>query len=288
MMTTASAALCKYQHINVTPMCGALGAEITGVDLSAPIAAVVRDEIHRAFLEYSAIVLREQDLAPDAQIAFTKIFGDVVRHPLYRSAEIESHPEILVIEHKSGEFFNGRNDVWHSDLTFQERPPLGSVLHCRAVWAGFGDTLFANQYLAYEELSDTLKSALDGMQGVHTAALLAERNNADTNNVPITEIQDPVVQPVVRTHPETGRKSLYVNAAFTTGIVGVPHEESNALLAFLHNHSTQHRFIYRHRWRVGDVVMFDNRCLMHYVVLDFPAQMHRRMHRTTAAGDRPG
>ena len=276
-----------YQHIGVTRLCGALGAEITGVDLSRPLAPTLRSEIRRAFLDHLMIVFRDQDLAPDAQIAFTKLFGPVARHPLYRAAEIDGYPEILVLEHKEGEYFNGRNDIWHSDVTFEEAPALGSVLHCRACWEGFGDTMFANQYLAYETLSDSMRSMLDSLQAEHDARLLADRNNAETSNIRIDEIPAAVRHPVVRVHPETGRRSLFVNAAFTTRILGMGDEESRSLLTYLYRHSAEPRFVYRHRWRVGDLVMFDNRCLMHYVVLDFPSQMHRRMHRTTAGGTRP-
>ena len=287
MATPANMVDTDYRTIRVTPLSGAAGAQIEGVDLSAPIPEAAAQEIHRAFLAHSVVVFRDQNLEPEAQLAFTRIFGETVGHPLYRSAEIEGFPEILVVEHKAGEFFNGRNDVWHSDLTFQEIPPLGSVLHCRACWEGFGDTMFANQHLAWESLSPAMQSMLGTLEAEHDASMLVKRNNAEQSSVPIDHVPAAVRQPVVRTHPETGRKSLYVNSAFTTGIVGMPKDEASSLLKFLYQHATQPRFIYRHRWRIGDVVMFDNRSLMHFVVLDYPAEMHRRMHRTTAGGDRP-
>jgi taurine dioxygenase len=277
----------RYRCFDLVPLSGAAGACLRGVDLSRPIGAELEEEIRRAFVAHSVLLFRDQDLSPAAQVAFTGVFGEVVRHPLYRSVEIPGHPEILVLEHRAGQFYNGRNDIWHSDLTFEACPALGSVLHCRACWEGFGDTMFANQYLAYEALSPRLKSLLDDLEAEHSASLLAERNNRESNNVRIPDTPTPVRHPVVRTHPDSGRKALYVSPAFTTGIVGLEAQESRALLAFLYEHATQPRFVYRHRWRVGDVVMFDNRCLMHYVVLDYPPEMHRRMHRTTAGGDRP-
>ena len=283
--TTAEAV--HYQRISVRPLCGALGAEIGGVDLSQPLDEATVAEIRRAFLDHSVIAFRGQDLPPDRQIAFTEIFGPVEQHPLYRSNPIDGYPEILVLEHKAGQFINGKNDIWHSDITFSETPPLGSLLHCRACWEGFADTMFANQHLAYERLSAPMKRFLDGLTAVHSAELLQRMNNAHPYNKRIESIADPVVHPVVRTHPETGRKSLYINAAFTIGIRELENEESANLLAFLYDHAVQPAFVYRHRWRVGDVVMFDNRCLMHYVVPDHPHDMHRRMHRTTAGGDRP-
>ena len=276
-----------YSHIEVRPVSGALGAEISGVDLGKPIPDTIRAEIYQAFLDHLLVLFRDQDLQARQQIDFTRLFGEVVRHPLYRSVPIEGFPEVLVLEHKAGQFFNGRNDIWHSDLTFEQAPALGSVLHCRACWEGFGDTQFANQYLAYESLSEQMRSLLAGLSAEHSASLLAERNNREENNVTIDEVPQPVCHPVVRTHPETGRKALFVNEAFTRGIIGMARDESDALLAMLYQHAVSPRFTYRHRWRVGDVVMFDNRCLMHYVVVDYPPQMHRRMHRTTAGGDRP-
>ncbi len=283
----AASAASRYRRISVRKLCGAAGAEIGGVDLSRPIDAERAAEIRRAFLENCVIAFRDQDLAPREQIAFTEIFGKVEQHPLYRGNGIEGFPEILVLEHKAGQFINGKNDIWHSDITFSETPPLGSVLHCRATWEGYADTMFANQYLAFEALSEPLKRLFDGMKAEYDATLLRKLNNAQSYNTAMGEIPPPVIHPAVRTHPETGRKGLFVNCAYTTRLLGVTAEESARLLDLLYAHCTRPDFVYRHRWRVGDVVMFDNRCLLHYVVQDHPFDMHRRMHRTTAAGDRP-
>lgn len=273
--------------IKVKPLCGAAGAEVGGVDLSRPLEAETIAEIRRAFLAHSVLAFRDQDLTPERQIAFTAIFGKVEQHPHYRTNTIEGHPEILVLEHKAGQFINGKNDIWHADITFIESPPLGSVLHCRAAWEGYSDTMFANQYMAYEALSEPIRHMLDALKAEHSAELLQQRNNAQSYNKPITEIAPPVVHPVVRTHPETKRKALFVNPVYTPRILGLSEEESKCLLDFLFAHAVRPDFVYRHRWRVGDVVMFDNRCLQHYVVPDHPHDMHRLMHRTTAAGDRP-
>ena len=276
-----------YARITVTRVCGAMGAEIGEVDLSNPLDEATVAEIRRAFLDHGAIVFRGQDVPPEQQIAFTEIFGSVVPHPLYRTNAIEGYPEILVLEHKAGQFINGKNDIWHSDITFGEAPPLGSVLQCRACWEGFADTMFANQYAAYEALSEPMRRFLEGLEAEHSSERLQRMNNAQSYNKRIEEIPEPVVHPVVRTHPETGRKSLYVNEAFVTRILGLTDEESENLLDFLYAHAVKPAFVYRHRWRPGDVVMFDNRCLMHYVVPDHPKDMYRLMHRTTAAGDKP-
>ena len=276
-----------YRHIEVTRVSAALGAEITGVDLAKPLHDEVRAEIHRAFLEHAVLLFRDQDVDPASQVAFTRLFGACEQHPLYRSNQIEGYPEVLVIEHKDGKFLNGRNDIWHADVTFAERPPLGSVLQCKAGRAGFGDTLFANLVGAYETLSRGLQRALEPLQGVHSARVLQERNNAAKENVPVDDIPPPVEHPVVREHPENGRPTLFVNPAYTVGIKDMRPEESRPLLDYLYAHATRPELCYRHRWRVGDVVMFDNRCLLHYVSVDYGPDLHRKMHRTTAAGDRP-
>ena len=287
MASARPAQATEYKRITVQKLCGAAGAVVGGVDLSKPIDADVTAEIRRAFLENCVIAFRGQDLPPDRQIAFTQIFGKVEQHPLYRGNQIEGFPEILVLEHKAGQYINGKNDIWHSDITFSETPPLGSVLHCRAAWEGFADTMFSNQYMAYEALSEPFKRMLDGMKAEYDAVLLRKLNNAQSYNTAMGDIPPPVQHPVVRTHPETGRKALFVNRAYTTRLLGVTEDESKALLDFLYDHIVRPDFVYRHRWQVGDVVMFDNRCLLHYVVPDHPHDMHRRMHRTTAAGDRP-
>ena len=277
----------SYRHIKVRPTAGALGAEIDGVDLARPIPGEVADEIRRAFLAHSVIAFRGQDLDPASQIAFTRLFGAVEQHPLYRSNQIEGFPEILVIEHKKGQFLNGRNDVWHADITFAEQPPLGSILHCKAAREGFGDTMFASQTRAFETLSPGMQRLLEPLQAEHSAVVMQQRNNSAKENVPIESIAPPVLHPVVRVHPETGRPTLFVNPVYTIGLQGMTAEESRALLDYLYQHAIRPEFTYRHRWRVGDVVMFDNRCLLHYVVVDYGPDIHRKMHRTTASGDRP-
>jgi taurine dioxygenase len=233
------------------------------------------------------LAFRGQDLGPASQVAFTRIFGEVHRHPLYRSKVLDGHPEILVLEHQGGKFYNGRNDVWHADVTFAEAPPLGSVLHCRDTTPGFGDTLFCSMSAAYDALSPGLRRILDGMHAEHSAARMVERNNAQSYNVPMAEVPPPVVHPVVAVHPETGRRSLFVNPIYTIRFCDMTEAESRPLLEYLFDLATRPENVYRHRWQVGDVVMFDNRCLMHYVAVDYGPSVHRLMHRTTAAGGPP-
>lgn len=272
--------------VTIKRLGGALGAEILGVDLAKPLDAATAETVKRALSEHLVIVFRGQDVPPAAQIAFTRHFGKVEQHPLYRTAQIPEYPEILVLEHKGGQFLNGRNDIWHADITFSETPPLGSVLHCKAIEEGFGDTLFANVQRAYERLSPGMKAMLGKMKAVHSAELLQRRNNKDSYNVGIKDIPPAVEHPVVRTDPATGRKGLFVNPAFTERFADMTEAESKPLLDYLYAFVPQPEHVYRHRWRVGDVVMFENRCVWHYVSCDYPPEMHRRMHRTSATGDR--
>ena len=184
------------------------------------------------------------------------------------------------------------NDMWHTDVTYQQAPPMGSILHAQILPPQGGDTLWASMYAAYDALSDRMKTFLDGMTALHDfgysySGYLLDKPEGRKRLREIEDQYPTVEHPVIRTHPETGRKALFVNSAFTTRLLGVSTEESEHLLKFLYAHAVRPDFVYRHRWRVGDVVMFDNRCLQHYVVPDHPHNMHRRMHRTTASGDRP-
>ena len=272
--------------LSINPASGALGIIIDGVqirNLDSAQLGLVRTLLD----EYSVLVFREQTLAPEEQIAFTARFGAVEQHPLYRSAILDGYPEILVLEHKNHQWVNGRNDVWHSDVTFSERPPLGSVLYCRDITEGFGDTLFCSMRRAYDCLSTGLQTMLGSMSAEHSSARMVVRNNSEKYNVPIAEIPPPVTHPIVRTNPSNGKKNLFVNPIYTIRFSGMTEEESNPLLNYLYQQATRPDNLYRHRWNVNDVVMFDNRCAMHYVVLDYGPEMHRLMHRTTAAGERP-
>ncbi len=272
--------------IEVIPVAGSMGAEVRGVDL-ADVDEAAYAIVRQAFLDHKALVFPDQHFTSAQQIAWTARFGKVERHPLYRSNVIPDHPEILVLEHKKGQWINGRNDVWHTDITFSERPPLGTVLYCRAIRPGFGDTMFSDLEKAYEALSDGMRLLLDPLTAEHDSSNLIRRNNTQDYNVAIGEMPPAVTHPVVRTHPETGRKCLFVNSAFTRRFSGMTEEESQPLLDFLYAHMIQPAFVYRHRWHVDDAVMWDNRCTMHYAVPDYGPDMYRLMHRTTASGDRP-
>ena len=273
-------------RLTVRSLGGALGAEVAG----AGLARLSRNEfarIRRAFLDHLVLVFRGQKITPLQQVAFTERFGPVEPHPLGSRPGHEEHPAVLVLENRPGKP-GARNDFWHSDITFGEEPPLASVLHALTVTPGHGDTLFCNMYAARENLPDGLKSEIAGLRAVHTSLPLAERNKeAGSDALPIRDVPPPVKHPVVRTHPETGRKAIFVNPYFTSHIAGVSAERSRRLLDTLQAEATKAENIYRHRWRPGDLVMWDNRCTMHYAVYDYDDTMPRLMHRTTAAGDRP-
>ncbi|MBT5228070.1 MAG: hypothetical protein HOM12_09620 [Proteobacteria bacterium] len=270
----------------MSPASGALGAVVEGLDISKLNSAQVA-AIRPLLDEYSVLVFPDQELTPEEQIAFTAHFGPVEQHPLYRSAILDGYPEILVLEHKNHEWVNGRNDVWHSDVTFSEEPPLGSVLYCRAITEGLGDTLFCSMRRAYDALSPGMQQMLRQLSAEHSSARMVVRNNSESYNVPIDEVPPPVNHPVVRTNRATGKQNLFVNPIYTIRFAGMTEKESDPLLNYLYEQATRPDNIYRHRWKVNDVVMFDNRCAMHYVVLDYGPEMHRLMHRTTAAGERP-
>ena len=274
--------------ITATPLGSALGAEVEGVDLSQPLGDELFAAVHRAFLDHQVLLFRGQKLDPAAQIAFTRRFGRVDPHPLNTRKAIAEYPELLVLENRTG-LRSARNNFWHSDISFAEEPPLGSVLHALEVpGGGKGDTLFCSMYRAYEELSPGMRRMLDGLSAIHDAEEIRRRNNTEDNDGnPIPEIPSPVEHPVVRTHPETGRKALYINRYFTRRFVDMSEEESKPLMDYLLDFAVRQENIYRHRWQAGDVLMWDNRCAMHYAIYDYGPDEVRYMHRTTAAGDRP-
>ncbi len=276
-----------HETFTLNPLSGALGVEVEGVDLSAPLSNSAFAALRQAFLDHIVLLFRDQDLTPAQQVAFTARFGPVEAHPLASRRGVDGHPEILVLENRPGQP-GARNDFWHSDISFAERPPLGSVLRAITALEGRGDTIFCNMYAAYDDLSPGLRGMLDGLVALHSAAPLARRNNEGGNDGrPITDVPEPTAHPVVRTHPDTGRKSLFINDYFTERFADMTIEESRPLIDMLCRRATVPENVYRHRWRAGDVLMWDNRCALHYAVRDYDDTMPRLMHRTTAAGDRP-
>ena len=281
--------------IEVNRLSSATGAEICGIDFNRPLARDAIEEVHRALAEHCVLLFRNADITPEQHIAFSKQFGPLEAHVLGEFS-LPGHPEIFVVSNvKDGGKLKGAvyaGQYWHSDLSYMKLPSLGSLLLCHEMPAVGGDTMWANMYLAYDTLSEPMKAFIAGLKAVHDYSHAYDTYFAKLpNRPPLTPEQraktPPVTHPMVRTHPVTGRKALYVNAGFTKGIVGMPAEESQPILDFLFRHSTRPEFIYRHKWRVHDMMFWDNRCAIHYALADYDFSVRRHMHRTTVAGDVP-
>jgi taurine dioxygenase len=282
------------QHFEVRAFDAAFGAEIIGLDLSRPLIAEDFARIHRAHLDHHVLVFRNQRITPAQQIEFTRRFGPLQVHVLHQFA-LAAYPEVLIV---SNIVENGKpvglgdaGHFWHSDLSYKEKPSLGSLLHAQELPLEGGDTLFANMHAAYDALPAHLREAIDGLHAEHTyLARYAElqKRSPWRPNLSAEQIAQvkPVVHPVVRTHPETGRKALFVSEHFTTRIVGLPDHESRALLDELFAHSVKPEFVYRHVWVEHDMVFWDNRSLMH-LAAGTPDHLRRKLYRTTIEGDTP-
>jgi taurine dioxygenase len=248
--------------------------------------------VRAALLEHQVIFFREQQLGPESQIAFARHFGELDVHPIVEG--LPDHPELLRVHKPAGEsasFGTG----WHTDNTFFERPSLGTVLYASVVPPWGGDTLFASMTRAWEALSERMQRMLSGLTAVHSAARAYDpavtgaakyRGDAAMRYRHSDAITREVVHPVVRTHPETGRKGLFVNPMFTQRIEGLHPTESDALLAFLFEHATRPELTCRFRWEAGSVAFWDNRCVQHYALDDY-REFERVMLRVTISGDRP-
>ncbi len=274
--------------LTVDPVSGTIGAEIGGVDLSEPLDDDTVGAIRRAFLDHHVVFFRDQDLSPDTLRRFGRQFGELDTHPFVEG--MDSHPEVIEVVTEPDDRFNFGGG-WHTDVTFLEEPDLGSILQAVDVPSVGGDTLFANQHLAYETLSDTMRAVIDPLVAIHSAGpQYAEGGYSTKSRSMRTKNPDrageTVRHPLVRTHPETGRRGLYVNRAFTTGIEGMRRDESQPLLEQLFTHAVREAFTCRFRWRPGSVAMWDNRSVQHYALYDYRG-FRRHMRRITIRGDRP-
>ncbi len=275
--------------IEIRPLSGSLGAEIHGIDLARPLDAETFERVERAFLDHLVLFFRDQELTPAQQVAFAARFGPVGRYPLAEA--IPEHPDIIAVVKEPGQTTNF-GGVWHSDTTYLETPSLGSLLYAKEVPASGGDTLFANMYLAYESLSPGLRRLLDGLRAVNSAGKNKEtlrgghlaRGAMTATAVDVRGLR--AEHPVVRRHPVTGRKALYVNRAHTVAFKDMTEAESAGLLGYLFEHAAREDFTCRFRWRAGSLALWDNRCTQHYPLNDYPGQ-RRVMHRATIEGDRP-
>lgn len=271
-------------------MAGSIGAEVAGLDLASPVDSDVRAALRAAWLEHLVLVVRDQPLSLDRFVDFARLFGDPVEYPFVPG--LEGHPEVIEIAKLPDETVNF-GGIWHSDTTYLDQPPMATTLIAREIPPYGGDTLFANQYAAFDALSPAMQEMLMPLRGVSSSSLAdvsktREDRRRDAASVgydaPTEDFE--AVHPVVRTHPETGRRSLFVNVAHTARFDGMTEEESRPLLQFLFAHQVRPEFTCRVRWAVGTLVLWDNRCAMHNPINDYHG--HRRvMNRITLAGDRP-
>jgi taurine dioxygenase len=279
-------------QLAIRPLGFALGAEVTGIDLRQPLNDLARRELLEAWHRNLVLVFPGQDLSAEQQIAFSRNFGELEHNesqPYYRDP---GHPEILLVTNrpiggKPSETRNtGRN--WHADLTYTTRPAKGSLLLCKEKPPVGGDTMWANLYLAYETLSAPLREFLDRLEAIHDVSLVKGLEKRDPEKVAdLMRRNPPVAHAVVKIHPDTGRKSLFLGQRIR-GFVGMTEEESAPILAFLNQHATSPEFVYRHRWSVNDLVMWDNRCTLHVALPDFDQTKSRHMTRTSLLGDVTG
>ena len=276
-----------YNTIRVKPLGGALGAEISGIDLNEVIQDEQLTEVRQVFGQYAVIFFRNQNLTPENEIRFAKRWGEINTNRVFSS--VEGYPQIALVV-KEPDQKNNIGGSWHTDHSYDIAPALGSMLFAHEVPASGGDTVFASMYKAYDTLSDGLKSTLGNLRARHSSvhvfgAARAEKGNDDT----VGRIKNPeaatqdAIHPVVITHPETGRKSLYVNPGFSLGVEGCSSEESKPLLEYLYAHAARPEFTCRFQWKEGSIAFWDNRATWHLAVNDYQGS-RRMMHRITIEG----
>ncbi len=272
--------------IKASPIAGALGAQISGVDLTQPLQAADVAEMRRALLDHLVIFFHDQPMSSNNFMAFAEAFGTPVHYPLVKG--IDGFPFIIEIVKREDETSNF-GGIWHADTTYLEEPPMGSILHAQQVPPYGGDTLFANQYLAYESLSAGMRKFLDSQIAVSTSAKadVSKTREDMVRNAGDTQTHDYMAEhPAVRTHPETGRRALYVNVAHTSHFKGMTAAESAPILSYLFQHQVKPEFTCRFRWQRDSLAFWDNRAAQHNPINDYHG--HRRvMRRITLAGDRP-
>jgi taurine dioxygenase len=282
---TENAVRFAYRHIGVRPIAGALGAEISGCDIARPPGEDEVAEIRQALLDHLVIFLPEQEVTAAELLTFSRLFGEPMEYAQVRGSSASPLiTEVAKLEHEKVNF----GGVWHTDTSYLECPPMASMLYAVEVPPYGGDTLFANQIMAYEALSDGIKECLDGLRGVSDSRKVEAAKTREDRQRDTGEEQKVMsaIHPVVRTHPETGRKGLYVNCGHTVRFDGWTEAESRPLLEYLYAHQTKPEFTCRHSWRQHTLAIWDNRSTQHNPVNDYQG-FRRIMHRVTLAGDRP-
>ena len=272
-----------YETIEITPMTPRIGAEVSGIDLTKSLGNQQFQELHDALMEHSVLFFRNQDVDVEQHKNFGRLFGDLHIHP--GSPPPPGHPEILIVHaDKDSKHIAGEN--WHSDVTCDAEPPMGSILHLWEVPKSGGDTLFASMEAAYDDLSERMKIYLDGLNATHSGEQIyrGRYNNQNHDDANLTYPRN--VHPVIRTHPVTGRKSIFVNKTFTTHINEIPKAESDSVLAFLYSHCAKPDYQVRFKWQPHSIAFWDNRCVQHLALWDYYPQV-RSGYRVTVKGDKP-
>ena len=272
--------------LDINPVTPLIGAEISGLDLSKPLSDNELGAVKQALRDYLVIFFRDQDLTPDQQKDFGRQFGDLHLHPARDRNGLEGHPEILYIN-AGPDSTRVNGDEWHTDVSCDAEPPMGSILRLIEIpTSGGGDTLFASMYAAYDALSEPMKAFLGGLSAIHDGGpnYIDRAKRAGIYKPEKVFPANP--HPVIRTHPETGKKSIYVNKIFTQSIVGLPRDESRAILDFLFQHIAKPNFQCRFKWAVNSMAFWDNRCALHHAMWDYHPEV-RRGYRVTIKGDKP-
>ncbi len=273
-----------FKHIVAKPFAPNLGAEITCVDLSQEISEAEFSEIEAAFLAYQVLFFKDQkEIPPQVHIDLGKRFGPLHSHPA--APTMAGYPEIFEI-HATRHSKVANGEFWHSDVSCDEEPPLGTMLQIHILPPCGGDTMFSNMYAAYDALSDAMKTFLDGLSATHASEHIYRGRYADRGQKDSDIAFPSASHPVVRTHPQTGRKALFVNRTFTTQINELSEEESSAVLKMLFEHAESIQFQIRFRWSKNDMAFWDNRCCMHRAIWDYWPE-ERKGRRVTIKGDRP-
>jgi taurine dioxygenase len=273
----------SYSTIDVTPVTPRLGAEISNIDLSVPLGNKTVDDLHAALAEYQVLFFRDQKIDLDQQKRLGRYFGDLHIHP--NTPGPEGHPEVLPI-HADGQSKRANGERWHSDVSCDAEPPLGSILYLHTVPPVGGDTIFASQTAAYDALTPAFKTFLEGLTATHSGDRSYRRTNKLLGIDDRGRIFPEAVHPVIRTHPVSGRKALFVNENFTMHINELSAEESSAVLSFLYAHATKPAFQVRFRWQPDSIAFWDNRSVQHIAMWDYFPQV-RSGYRVTVKGDRP-
>ena len=275
-------------HIEVRALSPHIGAMIGGIDLTQSLDDQTVGEIRAALLDHLVVFFEDQDITPDQHLALAERFGTIEQpHPVFGQHDQDARLSIIESRGRVGD----DDHEWHADVTYQIAPTMGSILHSRIIPSSGGDTLFASMYAAYDALSQPMKAFLSTLSATHSFELgwgktVRRKPDGDTRMRELNAVFPPMSHPVVRTHPETGRKSIFVNQYYTTHINELSENESDALLKMLSGHMTTPEFQVRHRWQANDIAFWDNRATIHYASRDFGSE-HRLMHRVTLVGDKP-